>query len=85
MNWNCLRPLPWLDTRARFVAQSPRSGTLLDLGSSDGETLGHIAEGAISVAPLLTGRVGLGGVARAFEDLAAPDRHAKILVEPGRN
>ena len=35
-------------------------------------TLGHIAEGAIPVAPLLTGRVGLGGVARAFEDLAAP-------------
>jgi len=44
MNWNCLRPFPWLDTRARFVAQSPPSGTLLDLGSSDGETLGHIAE-----------------------------------------
>jgi threonine dehydrogenase-like Zn-dependent dehydrogenase len=47
-------------------------------------TLGHIAEGAIPVAPLLTGRVGLDGVARAFEDLSAPDRHAKILVEPGR-
>jgi SAM-dependent methyltransferase len=44
MNWTCLRPFPWLDTRARFVAQSPASGTLLDLGSSDGETLGHIAE-----------------------------------------
>lgn len=44
MNWTCLRPFPWLDTRARFVAQSPPSGTLLDLGSSDGETLGHIAE-----------------------------------------
>ena len=48
-------------------------------------TLRHIAEGAIPVAPLLTGRVGLGGVARAFEDLAAPDRHAKILVEPARD
>jgi threonine dehydrogenase-like Zn-dependent dehydrogenase len=48
-------------------------------------TLGHIAEGAISVAPLLTGRVGLAGVARAFEDLAAPNRHAKILVEPRHN
>jgi threonine dehydrogenase-like Zn-dependent dehydrogenase len=48
-------------------------------------TLGHIAEGAIPVAPLLTGRVGLGGVARAFEDLAAPNRHAKILVEPARD
>jgi SAM-dependent methyltransferase len=44
MNWANLRPFPWLDTRARFVAQSPKSGTLLDLGSSDGETLGHFAE-----------------------------------------
>jgi SAM-dependent methyltransferase len=44
MNWLCLRPFPWLDTRARFVAQAPRGGALLDLGSSDGETLGHIAQ-----------------------------------------
>ncbi len=44
MNWRCLRLFPWLDTRARFVAQAPRGGTLLDLGSSDGETLGHIAQ-----------------------------------------
>lgn len=44
MNWLCLRPFPWLDTRARFVAKTPRAGTLLDLGASDGETLGHIAQ-----------------------------------------
>jgi SAM-dependent methyltransferase len=44
MNWLWLRPFPWLDTRARFVAQAPKGATLLDLGSSDGETLGHIAE-----------------------------------------
>ena len=44
MNWFWLRPFPWLDTRARFVAESPRHATLLDLGSSDGETLGHFAE-----------------------------------------
>jgi SAM-dependent methyltransferase len=44
MNWSSLRYFPWLDTRARFVAQTPARGTLLDLGSSDGETLGHIAE-----------------------------------------
>jgi len=36
--------VPWVDTRARFVASVPPSGTLLDIGSSDGETLGHIAE-----------------------------------------
>jgi SAM-dependent methyltransferase len=44
MNWQCLRPFPWLDTRAGFVAQVPRAGVLLDLGASDGETLGHIAQ-----------------------------------------
>ena len=44
MNWAYLRLFAWLDTRARFVAGTPRGGTLLDLGSSDGETLGHIAE-----------------------------------------
>lgn len=44
MNWTWLRPCPWLDTRARFVAGVPRDGVLLDLGSSDGETLRHIAE-----------------------------------------
>jgi SAM-dependent methyltransferase len=44
MNWKCLRSSPWLDTRARFVARTPRGGKLLDLGSWDGETLGHIAE-----------------------------------------
>ena len=44
MNWKYLRPFPWLDTRARFVAQSASGGKLLDLGSWDGETLGHFAE-----------------------------------------
>jgi len=44
MNWGYLRHAPWLDTRAWFVAATPRSGSLLDLGSSDGATLRHIAE-----------------------------------------
>lgn len=44
MNWAWLRHCSWLDTRARFVAGVPRNGDLLDLGSSDGETLRHIAE-----------------------------------------
>ena len=47
-------------------------------------TLDHIAEGRIQVAPLITGKVGVEGVARAFEALASPERHAKILVEPWR-
>ena len=44
MNWSLLRSCPWLDTRAKFVAGVPDDACLLDLGSSDGETLGHIAE-----------------------------------------
>ena len=48
------------------------------------ETLGDIAEGRIPVAPLVTGRVGVDGVAGAFAELARPDEHAKILVEPWR-
>jgi threonine dehydrogenase-like Zn-dependent dehydrogenase len=47
-------------------------------------TLRHIAEGALPTAPLITGRVGIDGVAQAFVDLGSPERHAKILVHPGR-
>jgi threonine dehydrogenase-like Zn-dependent dehydrogenase len=48
-------------------------------------TLHNIAEGKISVEPLITGKVGVEGVAQAFEDLGSPERHAKILVEPWRS
>jgi threonine dehydrogenase-like Zn-dependent dehydrogenase len=49
------------------------------------DTLSQIAEGNIPTAPLITGKVGIEGVAQAFEDLASPERHAKILVEPWRS
>lgn len=45
--------------------------------------LAAIATGAVDVAPLVTGSVDLDGVPAAFETLADPDAHAKILVEPG--
>ena len=45
-------------------------------------TLSHLAEGRINGDPLITGKVGVEGVAKAFEDLASPETHAKILVEP---
>ena len=45
-------------------------------------TLRHISEGAIRTEPLITGKVGVEGVAQAFEDLGSPEHHAKILVEP---
>jgi 2-desacetyl-2-hydroxyethyl bacteriochlorophyllide A dehydrogenase len=46
------------------------------------ESLRAIAEGEIDVAPLITGEVGLDGVTQAFDDLASPDTHCKILVTP---
>jgi threonine dehydrogenase-like Zn-dependent dehydrogenase len=45
-------------------------------------TLRNIAEGRLDVAPLITGSVTIDGVPQAFADLANPDAHAKILVEP---
>jgi threonine dehydrogenase-like Zn-dependent dehydrogenase len=45
-------------------------------------TLRALAEGEIDVAPLITGRTGLDGVADAFATLRNPESHAKILVEP---
>ena len=45
-------------------------------------TLHHIADGKIPVEELITTKVGLGGIAQAFEDLASPERHGKIIIEP---
>ncbi|CPR11089.1 zinc-binding dehydrogenase [Mycobacterium bohemicum DSM 44277] len=47
-----------------------------------GESLRALAEGDIDVTPLITGEVGLEGVGQAFDDLADPERHCKILVTP---
>ena len=48
------------------------------------DTLQYIAEGRLNVAPLITGRIGLDGVKQAFADLANPETHAKVLIEPWR-
>ncbi len=47
-------------------------------------TLCDIAEGRIDVRPVITGVVGLGGVAQAFETLADPQTQVKIVVDPTR-
>jgi threonine dehydrogenase-like Zn-dependent dehydrogenase len=47
-------------------------------------TLFDIAEGRIDAGQIITGKVGLSEVAGAFEALASPDHHVKILVEPQR-
>jgi threonine dehydrogenase-like Zn-dependent dehydrogenase len=51
-------------------------------GAEFTDCLRAIAEGDIDVAPMITGEVGLGGVGAAFDDLAHPDVHCKILVTP---
>jgi threonine dehydrogenase-like Zn-dependent dehydrogenase len=45
-------------------------------------TLRSIAEGEIDVAPMITAEVDLDGVPAAFDALANPDEHCKILVTP---
>jgi threonine dehydrogenase-like Zn-dependent dehydrogenase len=47
-----------------------------------GASLRALAEGDIDVSPVITGEVGLEGVGQAFDDLADPERHCKILVAP---
>jgi threonine dehydrogenase-like Zn-dependent dehydrogenase len=46
------------------------------------DSLRALAEGEIDGTPLITGEVGLDGVGAAFDDLAHPERHCKILVTP---
>jgi threonine dehydrogenase-like Zn-dependent dehydrogenase len=46
------------------------------------DTLHMLADGKVNVAPLVTGTVGLAGVAAAFDALGDPEAHAKILIDP---
>ena len=45
-------------------------------------TLNNIADGRLPVESLITGHVGVDGVAQAFQDLKDPETHAKVIVEP---
>ena len=51
-------------------------------GEEFAASLRNIAEGKVDVTPLITGHVGLEGVKGAFTDLASPEQHAKIVVQP---
>jgi threonine dehydrogenase-like Zn-dependent dehydrogenase len=46
------------------------------------DALHLLGEGKVDPDPLVTGVVGLGGVAAAFDALADPEKHAKILIDP---
>jgi threonine dehydrogenase-like Zn-dependent dehydrogenase len=46
------------------------------------DTLHLLAEGKVDAGHLVTGTVGLDGVAAAFDALGQPEQHAKILIDP---
>jgi threonine dehydrogenase-like Zn-dependent dehydrogenase len=47
--------------------------------------LHFVAEGKIPTEPLITGTIGVDGVAQAFDELASPDNHVKIMIDPWRS
>jgi threonine dehydrogenase-like Zn-dependent dehydrogenase len=46
------------------------------------ESLQFIADGTFDVDPLITDRISLDGVSSMFDELATPNKHAKVLVKP---
>lgn len=48
------------------------------------EALDLIASGKVDAGAMISGKVGLDEVAGAFEELASPHRHTKIVIEPWR-
>jgi len=77
----CMAP----DTIEPFIAINKQLELRFVLGYSPEEfagTLGHIAEGRIDVAPVITDTVGLEGVAGAFAALGDPEAQCKVMVRP---
>jgi 2-desacetyl-2-hydroxyethyl bacteriochlorophyllide A dehydrogenase len=77
----CMQP----DTMHPFFAIAKEINVQFVLAYDPNEfadSLRAIAEGGIDVAPVITADVGLEDVGAAFDDLADPERHCKILVTP---
>ncbi|GAB7143953.1 zinc-binding dehydrogenase [Mycobacterium riyadhense] len=77
----CMQP----DTMHPFLAIAKEINVQFVLAYTPEEfadSLRAISEGETDVSPLITGEVGLDGVGAAFDDLADPERHCKILVTP---
>jgi threonine dehydrogenase-like Zn-dependent dehydrogenase len=77
----CMQP----DTVHPFFAIAKEINVQFCLAYTPEEFAGSLhalAEGDIDVTPLITGDVGLEDVGAAFDDLADPERHCKILVTP---
>jgi threonine dehydrogenase-like Zn-dependent dehydrogenase len=77
----CMQP----DTVHPFFAIAKEINVQFSLAQTPDEfaaTLRALAEGEIDATPMITGEVGLDAVGAAFDDLADPERHCKILVTP---
>jgi 2-desacetyl-2-hydroxyethyl bacteriochlorophyllide A dehydrogenase len=77
----CMQP----DTMHPFFAIAKEINVQFVLAYDPNEfadSLRAIAEGDIDATPVITGDVGLEDVGAAFDDLADPERHCKILVTP---
>jgi threonine dehydrogenase-like Zn-dependent dehydrogenase len=77
----CMQP----DTMHPFFAIAKEMNVQFVLAYDPNEfadSLRAIAEGDIDVTPVITGDVGLEDVGAAFDDLADPERHCKIVVTP---
>jgi threonine dehydrogenase-like Zn-dependent dehydrogenase len=77
----CMQP----DTVHPFFAIAKEINVQFVLAYTPDEFAGSLcalAEGDIDATPMITGEVGLDGVGAAFDDLADPERHCKILVTP---
>ncbi|MGI9126153.1 MAG: zinc-binding dehydrogenase [Mycobacterium sp.] len=46
------------------------------------DSLHMLADGKLAASALVTGKVGLAGVAGAFAALSDPEKHAKVLIDP---
>ncbi|MCP3854566.1 MAG: zinc-binding dehydrogenase [Actinomycetia bacterium] len=77
----CMGP----DTIEPLVAIGKELNVQFVLGytaSEFADTLRGLASGDIPAEPIITGTVGIDGVAQAFTDLGDPEAHAKIMVDP---
>jgi threonine dehydrogenase-like Zn-dependent dehydrogenase len=77
----CMQP----DTLHPFFAIAKEINVQFVLAYTPDEFAGSLralAEGDIDVTSLITGEVGLEEVGAAFDELADPERHCKILVTP---
>lgn len=64
----------WRDLTIEFVLSGPPD--------SYQRALDVVIDPPVDLEPLITGQVGLDGVATAFAELTQPDKHCKIIVRP---